>query len=105
MTVSLCTLAEQRRIRHSNIAAFMAQAVTLKEYCDQWVPRLYDTTAEQRGYHKLCVKELARITGYKEGSIHNWGAEFAGAPDAAIRMCAMASILNNVSTDWSDFVG
>ncbi|MEO0376213.1 MAG: hypothetical protein AAF329_16640 [Cyanobacteria bacterium P01_A01_bin.17] len=92
------------KIRHSNVEAFMDKAMTPKGYCAEWVPKLYGVSSEERGYRLLCAKELARITGYKVGSIQNWGADFAKAPKAARRICAMASVLNQTSTDWSAFV-
>ncbi|WP_250564862.1 hypothetical protein [Adonisia turfae] len=104
MTLSVYCLAKQRRIRHSSIDAFMSQAVTPKEYCELWVPKFHDISPDERGYRQFCIKELARITGYSKGSIQNWGVNFEKAPDAVSRMCAMASILNRTSTDWSDFI-
>ena len=104
MSLSVYTLAKQRRIRHSSIEAFMDQAVTPQEYCSQWVPKFHDIQPGERGYRQLCIKELTRITGYSEGSIQNWGADFKNAPDVVHRLCAMASILNRSSTDWSDFI-
>ena len=104
MSLSVYTLAKQRRIRHSSIEAFMDQAVTPKQYCDKWVPKFHDIQPGESGYRDLCVKELARITGYKKGSIQNWGSDFERAPDLVHRVCAMASILNQSSTDWSDFI-
>ena len=104
MTFSAYTLAKQRRIRHSSIEAFMSQVVTPKEYCDEWVPKFHDIQPGESGYRDLCVKELARITGYSKGSIQNWGKDFGRAPNLVQRVCAMASILNRTSADWSDLI-
>ena len=104
MTLSVYALAKQRRIRHSSIEAFMSRAVTPKEYCDRWVPKFHDIEPGEPGYRDLCVKELARITGYSKGSIQNWGREYQKAPNLVHRVCAMASILNQSSSDWSDLV-
>ncbi|NEQ55309.1 MAG: hypothetical protein F6K11_35195 [Leptolyngbya sp. SIO3F4] len=82
----------------------MSQAVTPKEYCEQWVPKFHDIQPDESGYRDLCVKELARITGYSKGSIQNWGKNFNKAPNLVHRVCAMASILNRTSTDWSDLI-
>ena len=104
MTFSVYTLAKQRRIRHSGIEAFMKQAVTPQEYCDKWVPKFHDVNPGEPGYRDLCVKELARITGYSKGSIQNWGKGFDRAPKLVERVCSMASVLNTASTDWSDMI-
>ena len=82
----------------------MDKALEPQDYCATWIPKNYNVTPDQRGYKKLCIKELARLTGYEESYIRNWGKDFEKAPEIARRLCAMASILNNFSIDWSTFM-
>lgn len=79
---------------HLEINSYIKNGMSPEEYCRIWVPVLYNTLPEQRGYKARCLEELAKVTGFTEQSIKNWGANFEGHPDYVKVILKQANIIN-----------
>ncbi|NES01720.1 MAG: hypothetical protein F6K22_02110 [Okeania sp. SIO2F4] len=79
---------------HLEINSYIKTGMSPEDYCRIWVPVLYKTLPEQRGYKARCIEELAKVTGFTEQSIKNWGADFKGHPDYVKVILKQANIIN-----------
>jgi hypothetical protein len=85
-----------RKLLHFRLRV-MARKLTVKSYCEKWVPSLYKISVDHPDYKKACVVELSRITGSNYKNIlSNWGKfpDYDDAPEYCQKMLAMADAIN-----------
>lgn len=51
------------------------------KYLSRWVPVFYGINPEERGYRKVCIHEIHRLTGISKNTINTWGSMFENCPE------------------------
>lgn len=41
----------------------LTNSVNIEQFCEKWIPKLYDIHPDERGFKKVCVVELVKIMG------------------------------------------
>jgi hypothetical protein len=60
------------------------------------VPKLYGVKSDERGYRKVCINEIHRVTGIPKNTINTWGAMFENCPEHVHSTLKWVDILNQV---------
>ena len=50
----------------------MLQDLSVEEFCEFWIPKLYAINKGKRGYRKACIQVLSYITEYSPETCANW---------------------------------
>lgn len=65
------------------------------DFCNRWIPKLYNVQPDERGYKAACIRELEKITGTQYTTIErNWGADFSNRPEWVPRILKREHLLN-----------
>ena len=66
--------------------------MTAPEFCQKWIPILYNLQPTDRGYKAACIRELAQITSLTERAIKGWGDDLGSHPDSVKRTLYWANM-------------
>ncbi|ACK73358.1 hypothetical protein PCC7424_5005 [Gloeothece citriformis PCC 7424] len=50
----------------------MVKDLSVEEFCNFWIPKLYGISKGKRGYKKACIEVLSYITQYSPDTCANW---------------------------------
>lgn len=67
-----------------------------KDYCEKWIPLLYDLNPGDYGYKRACIDELSKLTGFATKTVKNWDSEFGKAPVQAKIICGLMDRLRTI---------
>lgn len=65
-----------------NDTSFKTFCMSPSQFCEKWIPILYNISPDQRGYKAACIRELQAVTGLTERTVKSWGADMADYPDS-----------------------
>jgi hypothetical protein len=85
-----------RRKQYQRIDALSRIPLEPSDYCAKWVPAFHGKNPGERGYRAACLRELARVSGFQESTINNWGTHFEKRPDHFLYLLRWVDIVNQV---------
>ena len=89
-------LPSQRKKQYERVESVVAIALEPTEYCEKWIPKLYQIQPDERGYHTACVRELSKVLYLNEGSVRNWGLSFKKCPDYVKHFLRLVDVVRQV---------
>lgn len=73
--------------------SFKSFVMSPSEFCEKWIPVLYNLSPSDRGYKAACIRELMQITGLAEVTIKMWGADMGDYPNSVASTLKLANQL------------
>jgi len=67
-----------------------------EDYLNHWVPKIYGIQPDERGYRKICIYEINRVTGISKNTVNTWGAKFENCPDHVRYTLKWVALLNQI---------